>query len=148
MKLTFSLFAAAGSVTGFLILMMFSSCGWDDPCYRNLGVHTTNVVRVDRIALSKDTLTSNETLEVYFWDTVGTSKCYKFSGFEVTKSQNKTDFTVWNSFDQPCGTVCADSLLVMRGYTYRITPPLSAGINYVVVHQPNGSTITETYFVH
>ena len=123
------------------------SCGWDDPCYRNFGVHTTNIVQIDRAEIKYDTLYSNQTEEVLLWGTVGTNSGYTFKGIEAVRYLSSLDLTVWNSLDIPCGTTTKDTLLKLTGYTYYITPPLTTGTNSVKVHQPNGSAITLFFFV-
>jgi hypothetical protein len=123
------------------------SCGWNDPCYRNFGVHTTNIVRIDQAELTRDTLYSTETESVKLWGTIGNNSGYTFKGIEVIRFSNSIDMTVWNSLDIPCGTTTTDTLLQLTGYAYNITPPLTQGANTVIIHQPDGGTITLNYFV-
>lgn len=130
-----------------LNVIFLPSCGWDDPCYRNLGVHTTNKVQVDRAGLYDDTIFSTETQGALLWATIGTNSGYTFKGLEVIRNTNTVDITVWNSLDIPCGEKTRDTTIALNGYIYNINPPHTAGNNSVIIHQPDGSTITRNYFV-
>ena len=148
MKTKIHLFAGTALLLIIVLNFIFlPSCGWDDPCYRNFGVHTTNKVTVDRADLYDDTIFSTETQGVLLWATVGTNSGYAFKGLEVIRNTNTVDITVWNSLDIPCGEKTTDTTIALSGYIYNISPPHTAGYNSVVIHQPDGSTLTRNYFV-
>jgi hypothetical protein len=125
----------------------FPGCGWNDPCYRNFGTHTTNTIKVDRVLLTLDTLVSTQTEGVRMWDTVGTNSGYTFKGIQVIRSANLIDLTLNNALDIDCGATVKDTIIVMNDYIYNITPPLSQGTNTVTVHQPDGGVINRYFYV-
>ena len=133
-------------VLGLIIVINLPSCDFS-PCYRNLGTHTTNTVKVDRVELTRDTLSSNETEQVRLWDTIGTNSGYTFKGFQVARNGNSIELTLRNALDINCGATVKDTLLIMSNYAYIITPPLTTGPNIVTVHQPDGSSINRYFFV-
>jgi len=128
-------------------MISISSCGWDDPCYRNFGVHETYAVTIDRAELSRDSLYSSETQTVKLWGTIGTNSGYSFKGLEVIRNTNTVDITAWKNLDIPCGQTPKDTVLSLSGYAYNITPPLTQGNNTVIIHGPEGGTIIKTFFV-
>jgi len=130
------------------LFLLFNGNDCYGPCYRNFGTHELIIAHVYQSYLSKDTLSSNDTLRVYLSDTVGRKDCYTFNGIEVTKSSNQTDIKIWIKHDEYCGQTCKDSVTVMDGYVYNVFPPLSMGDNKIVIHQPDGSQLIEHYFVH
>jgi len=128
-------------------MINLSSCGWDDPCYRNFGVHETHAVTIDRAELSRDSLYPSETQTVKLWGTIGTNSGYSFKGLEVIRNTNTIDITAWKNLDIPCGTTPKDTVLSLSGYAYSIRPPLTQGNNTVIIHGPEGGTIIKTFFV-
>mgnify|MGYP003428840525 CR=1 FL=1 len=128
-------------------MIYLSSCGWDDPCYRNFGVHTTNAITIDRAELSRDSLYPSETQTVRLWGTIGNNSGYTFKGLEVIRNGTAIDITAWNNLDIPCGEKTRDTVLSLNAYPYNITPPLTQGNNTVTIHGPQGGTIVKTFFV-
>ena len=150
MKKIISLFSVIkyfAIVIAFITIYKITGCGWNDPCYRNLGTHTTNIIRVDQALLTRDTLNSNETQSVRLWDTIGTNSGYTFKGIQMTRSQNEIGLTLNNALDINCGATVKDTIMVMTGYIYNISPPFNHGTYIVTIHQPDGGVLNKSFYV-
>ena len=101
-------------------------------------------IYIDSLAFVPPQPTAGDTLHVQFWGTVGTSTCYGFTHFEVTRQPFRVDVTAWG--EHSCGFTCGDMMIYLRGEDLALFP-LYEGELKIVVHQPGGEVLADSVVV-
>jgi hypothetical protein len=73
------------------------------------------------------------------WARVGPNGCHRFAGFDVARSGSQMDVTARGELTP--GDNCYQVVVELRGEPLRLDPPIPRPLT-IVVHQPDGSTLT------
>lgn len=105
-------------------------------------------VKVDLAIFQKDTVSSSESLKIFFWGNIGSDSCHSFGYFQASSSAHQTDIVVYGALKKIwCSEpVCNPANINLNGVSYTISS-LVAGPYTVVIHQPDGSTLTKYAYV-
>lgn len=79
----------------------------------------------------------------FLWGTVGPSGCTRLSELRVLRSPSQVDATVVG--ERVGGAACADGTVTLKGLVLKLDPPISYDF-LIVVHQPDGSTLTRRIY--
>jgi hypothetical protein len=98
------------------------------------------VIRVDSLT-GFNAVSGGIAAQQFVWARVGPNGCYRFTGFEVTRSGAQMDVTARGESLSGPGTNCTGAIVELRGEPLRLEPPIPRPLT-IVVHQPDGSRLT------
>jgi hypothetical protein len=99
------------------------------------------VIAVDSVR-APGAVSGGAAFDVAFFGTIGTSGCYAFKEFRVTKSTTAADITLIGVYRSKTGT-CTDVLMLLGGRQFTISPPVADPFE-LRVHQPDNSLLVKT----
>ena len=79
--------------------------------------------------------------EQLVWANVGPNGCYRFVRFDVARSGARMDVTAVGEHTTGAGIGCTQAIVALYGEPLRIDPPIQRPLT-IVVHQPDGTTLT------
>ncbi len=91
------------------------------------------------------TISQDDTLDIWLYGVVGGSSCYSFSHFVTYTKPSELKLTVWGKYpkkDVPC--LC---VMVYLEEKHSVYPPLNQGTFYIIIDQPDGSTLVDSVIV-
>jgi hypothetical protein len=98
------------------------------------------VIRVDSLT-GFDAVSGGVAARQLVWAHVGPNGCYRFAGFDVTRAGARMDVTARGEHTTGAGVGCTQAIVELRGEPLRLDPPIPRPLT-IVVHQPDGSTLT------
>ena len=101
------------------------------------------LVEVDSIAFA-DTISTNDTLSISFYGTIGNNGCYSFSNFYPVTNEDTIDIEVWAQLAP--GENCASVMVYLEGEQLNIIN-FDEGTFFVHVRQPGGGLLTDSLTV-
>jgi hypothetical protein len=98
------------------------------------------VIRVDSLT-GFNAVSGGIAAQQFVWARVGPNGCYRFTGFDVTRAGSQIDVTARGENLSDPGANCTGAIVELRGEPLRLEPPIPRPLT-IVVHQPDGSTLT------
>ena len=99
-------------------------------------------VRVDSIS-GPNAVSGGIAANAFLWGTVGPNGCTMLKELQTTRAPSQIDVTVIGK--RVAGASCAAGSLSLSGAVLRLDPPITYDF-MIVVHQPDGSTLTRRIY--
>lgn len=104
-------------------------------------------IKVDSISLPVNPVFSTDTLKITFWGTIGNDGCYSFAHFQGARTGNQLDLVLWGRNQRTSEETCTQQIVKLDGKQY-YDYPVSGGNYTIVIHQPDGSLLQRTIYIH
>jgi hypothetical protein len=75
------------------------------------------------------------------WAHVGPNGCHRFVRFEVARAGARMDVTAIGERTTGAGIACTQAIVALYGEPLHVDPPIQRPLT-IVVHQPDGTTLT------
>ena len=92
-----------------------------------------------------DTISLSDTLVIKFSGEVGTDGCHRFSRFESNINSDEIYVTVWGT--KPNYATACPAVMVYLNWKEFKCKLTKRGMNKIIIHQPDNSTLTDYVFV-
>jgi hypothetical protein len=128
------------------VIIYFQSCdviGPGRPTYTNELFR----IKVDSFSLPVNPVFSIDTLKITFWGTIGNDGCYSFAHFQRATTSNQLDLVLWGRNQRTSEQTCTQQIVKLDGKQF-FNYPVSGGDYIVVIHQPDGSLMQKTIYIH
>ena len=100
------------------------------------------VIGVDSIS-GPTAVSGGAPFELRLWGTIGPDECHSLIAVRTTRADARLDVTAIGQSFTRGGGLCRPLRQEMRGAVLRVDPPVPDPFT-VIVHQPDGSTLTRT----
>lgn len=103
------------------------------------------LVKVDKIR-HPDTVSVNDTIRIKLDGFIGNNGCHHFSRFEADTRPLQLDLKVWARAESSKEMACAEVMVYLYGREYA-APAKERGTFRIIIHQPDGSILSDSVIV-
>ncbi len=91
------------------------------------------------------TISQDDTLDIWLYGIAGCDGCHSFSHFTTNTKPSELKLTVWGKHSKN-DFVCFLAVVKLEE-KYSVYPPLNQGTFYIIIDQPDGSTLVDSVIV-